>query len=202
MKLKIGKKEFDIKLADTEEKRRQGLLGLTSMPEGKGLLLMYDVPTEAVITMQGMQFPIGVIHIGEDKVQNIVQAEPNQEDIIINQLSDLVLEINVDEVNGIKLNEEVELIGKKQEGGKIDFVSGEAEPNVGELHVLNDKGQVQSNVKGNERVFSRKDTKNLIGKAKRAVDSKDEAHYTALGRTFVRIIERQDTQKQEYVEEK
>lgn len=201
MKLKVGEKEFIIKVADTEEKRRQGLLGVKSMPKGHGLVLKYESPSNAPITMKGMKIPLGIVHIFDGKVQNVVAAQPDQEDISIGQYSDSVLEVNVEDVNGIKEGNKIEWLGKKQSGGKINFVPGEEEPVEGDLHVLNDKGQVQQNVKGSERVFSRKDTRNLLSKAQKANETEKDTDYISLGRVFVKIINKQDTQEQEYVEE-
>lgn len=200
MKLKINDKEFSVKVADTDERRTTGLRSLSSLPGEAGLVLKYDTPTRVPITMKGMKFPLGVVHILDGEVQNVVTGDPDQEkDIEIDHDSDSVLEVNVEDVNGIKIGDKVEWVGVKQKGGTIDFVPGEVEPNEGDLHLLNDKGQVLANIKGNERVFSRKDTGNLLAKSMRASETQTDEHYAALGRTFVRIINKQDTQKQEYV---
>ncbi len=202
MKLKVNEKEFTVKVADTDEKRRQGLIGIESIPAMHGLVLKYEEPVEIPITMIGMQFPLGIVHILDCVVQTVTIAEPDApDDINIGQLSIAVLEVNVDDVHGIKEGDAVEWLGEKQEDGTIEFVAGKEEPAEGELHVLNDKGQVVSNVKGNERVFSRKDTSNMLSKAQRASDTKEDTHYSALGRTFVRVINKQDSQEPEYTDD-
>lgn len=202
MKLKIGKKEFDIKVADNDEKRAQGLRGMRSMPSSAGLVLKYDTPTRIPITMSGMNFPIGIVHMFDGQVQSINIGEPDQDnEINTDQYSDSVLEVNVEDVNEIKKGDKVEWIGSKKEGGMISYVSEEVKPEDGSLHVLDDKGKVQANVKGNERVFSRKDTQNIYSKASRASETGDDNHYASLGRAFVRMLNRQDSNEPEYVEE-
>ncbi len=202
MRAKIGDKIFTIKVADTDDRRRQGLKGIAKMPKEHGLMLKFGGSLNIPITMNDMKFPIGLVYILDGEVQGVTKGNVgDKKDITINKNSDSVLELNVDEVNGIKVGDTVELIGKKEKGGTIDFVAGEEEPEAGKIHVLNDKGQVQANLEGSERVFSRKDTTNLIDKAKRAEESKTDSHYISLGRAFVRVINRQDSQEPEYVKE-
>ena len=65
--------------------------------------------------------------------------------------------------------------------------------------VLDEKGNTQMELIGGERIFSREHTRKLIFLAKKAAKSKDKADYRKLGKTMFQFIEKQDTQKQEFV---
>jgi len=52
-------------LSITEDERRTGLLGRSSLDDGTGLLLVFPVTGEACITGEGMEFAIDVVFIDE-----------------------------------------------------------------------------------------------------------------------------------------
>ena len=56
------------------------------------------------------------------------------------------------------------------------------------------------NLWGGERIISRRETKILIKKAKKADISKDDRDYRALGRYMFKCIKGQDERPPEYVE--
>ena len=202
MKVRVGEKQFSIKLADTEARRKKGLSGLKSLPKGNGLMLKYEEPVGVTITMEKMKFPLDLIFILDNKVQKVLRGEPGfKEPIYIGQNSCCVLEVNAGEGDGIRMGDEVAEIGEKQAGGKIDYVEGDVPKVDGALHVLNEDGQIQANIKGNERVFSRAHTAQLYKLSKQASETKSEADYKKVGRAVVRMINQQDSQEPEYVEE-
>lgn len=197
MRLKIGDIDFTIKVADTPERRERGLQGISEIPKLHGLLLKWEKPEVVSITMENMTIPLGLVFISNDKVQNVLNAEPGQAGIGINKKSDMVLEANLEDVATISKNESVEFMSKKKEGGSIDYIEGDV-PAEGQLHVLDDKGVVQGNLNGNERVFSRTHTKQLYNLASKC---EGEGDFKKVGRAMVRMINKQDTQKQEYTDE-
>jgi hypothetical protein len=54
-------------------------------------------------------------------------------------------------------------------------------------------------LKGGERIVSRKETKVLIRKAKKAQNTNNESDFKSLGKYMFKIIKGQDTRKPEYV---
>ncbi len=57
-----------LEVADTTEKRAQGLMGRSSLEEGFALLMVYDPPQTPTIWMWQMQFPISCLFIDESGV--------------------------------------------------------------------------------------------------------------------------------------
>ena len=202
MKIKVGDKEFKVAVLNTPEAKQQGLKGIPELTKGAGALLTFDPPEDVPITMVGVNIPLGLIFAAEGMVHSLSTAAPNQEgDIIAGRPSDMVLEINAEEMEGLRVANKIELVGVKEEGGTIKYTDGAVKAEGGSLHLLDEDGKVQKNLKGEERVFSRKDTKRLVELAGRAKKSGEDKDYIKLGAKFVEIINRQDTQKPEYVAE-
>lgn len=68
------------------------------------------------------------------------------------------------------------------------------------MHVLDENGKVQTNIEGDERIFSRKHTAKLLELAEKAHSSEADNDYKKLGMAMMRMIDKQDTQEQEYVD--
>ena len=200
MKLIVGNKTFKVKIASTPESRAKGLLGIKagSMPKDAGLVLKFDQATPVTITMKGMKFPIDLIFIRDNKVQKIVPAEPEQENIGINDVSDNVLEVPKGSSEGVKKGDAVDWAGEKKEDGTIQMAEGGVAAADGAMHVLDENGKVQTNIAGDERIFSRKHTERLISLAEKADASKADNDYKKLGMAMMQMIDKQDTQEQEY----
>lgn len=203
MKLTVGKKIFKVKVATTPEDQKKGLLGVKpgSMPKDAGLVLKYEIATPITITMKGMKFPIDVVFMRDKLVQKVVPAQPDQEDININDVSTCVLEVPLGSADGIKKGDIVEWGGEKQKDGTIEMAEGGAVAVKGAMHVLDENGKVQSNIEGDERIFSRKHTERLISLAETADVSKADNDYKKLGMAMMQMIDKQDTQEQEYTKD-
>ena len=50
-----------VEVADTEALREQGLSGRPNLPEGQGMLFVFDTDGVWGIWMKGMQFPIDIV---------------------------------------------------------------------------------------------------------------------------------------------
>ena len=203
MKLKIGEKELSVKVADTDETRTVGLLNVRagSMPKNAGLVLKYNQATPANITMVGMKFPLDIVFVKDNKVQKIVSAEPGQENITINDVSDYVVEVPKGSGKDLKIGDLVDWVGEKKKDGTIEMAEGGVvTPIDGAMQILDENGKVQGNIQGDERIFSRKHTARLMELASTAAKTKSNNDYKKLGMAMMRMIEKQDTQKQEYVE--
>lgn len=194
MKLNVGDEQFIVKVASSDTARKRGLSGVKSLPKGNGLVLKYDEPTSMKITIRGMNFPLDLIFIRDSKVIAVKKAKVWDPDISIEEPIDSVLEINLGEKGSIKTGDSVSWVGEKIKKDTIIMAEGGLVPE-GDLHVLDEDGKVQMNVKGDERVFSRIHTKQLYNLA---IKAKEPSDYKRLGRAMVRMITRQNTQKPQF----
>jgi uncharacterized membrane protein (UPF0127 family) len=116
--VKIGGVNIPVELADTEEKRRQGLSGKTSLPENDGMLFIFDPKSNPNFWMKNMNFPIDIIWISDKKVVRIdknAEPEPNTPDEKLKLYYspgeiDHVLEVNAgfSDKNGLMIGDNVE----------------------------------------------------------------------------------------------
>lgn len=187
----IGNKQYKVIEAKTEEERKQGLTNYTELPKDEGMLFyLSDEKSQQIFTMKGMKFPIDIIFINQDQevISVSYNCQPDQEDIVstTEYMEDTdyiqyVLEVNPD--SGIQV------------GDSLEF-----EEDTPVMKVLFPDGSEQMALYGGERIVSRRETKILIKKAKKAQQSEQDSDYKALGRYMFKVIKQQDNRKPEYVE--
>ena len=68
------------------------------------------------------------------------------------------------------------------------------------MKVLAPDGSDQYELWGGERIFSRKNTRILLKKAKKANETKDDKDYKALGKYMFKVLKGQDSREPEYVD--
>ena len=175
MKAKIKNNEFNVKVASTPQELRKGLLGTDSLPKGEGMVLKFEESGEHPITMVGMKYPLTLIFSNGGKINRVVHAEPGMDNILGKGPVDLVLEINKGEAKGLRPGQSIELIGEKKKDGTVELADGGLTPK-GAAHVLDEDGNVQMNLKGGERIYSRKATARMFDLAKRGEDIKLAKH--------------------------
>lgn len=196
MTIEIGDKEYKVKEAITEEERQKGLQGVESMPEDEGMLFyMPDQKSQVVFTMQGMKFPLDIIFINQDdEVFDIAYNCPVDAEAVISNEDALpnigdyvkyVLEVNIN--SGIQI------------GDELDIEDDEDNSTI-KMQVLAPDGSTQMELDGGERIVSRKETKILISKAKKAYKSKQDKDYKSLGKYMFKVLKGQDTREPEYVD--
>lgn len=184
MIIKVGNKEYDVKEAKTSEEKIKGLQGVKELPENEGMLFYFDPPQEVSMWMKDVEIPLDIIFINEDyEVVKVQEGKPNDETFITVQDISYVLEVNAN--SGISEGDELEL----EEKGPV-------------MKVLFQDGSDQYELWGGERIFSRKNTKVLIRKAKKAAESQEDRDYKALGKYMFKCIRIQDNREPEYVENK
>jgi hypothetical protein len=80
-------------------------------------------------------------------------------------------------------------------GDELDFANDK-------MLVLNSNAEIQMELEGGERIFSRDHTKKLIKFAKKADMSKKDTDYKALGKRLFKFLQKQEDTEPEYVNAK
>lgn len=181
----IGDKKYKVEIADTPEKQEKGLMDRESLPEDQGMLFIYDEPQDLSYWMKNTLISLDIIFIDDDmEVVSVKQGQPMSEEPITEDDVQYVLEVNSN--SGI------------EEGDQL--VVEDSDDKEYSMHVLFPDGSTQMNLKGGERIVSRRETKILIKKAKKAEASKTDGAYRALGRYIFKVLKRQDSREPEYVD--
>lgn len=181
----IGNKKYKVEIADTPEKQEKGLMGRKSLPEDQGMLFIYDEPQDLSYWMKNTLISLDIIFIDDDmEVVSVKQGQPMSEEPITENDVQYVLEVNSN--SGI------------EEGDQL--VIEDSDDKEYSMHVLFPDGSTQMNLRGGERIVSRRETKILIKKAKKAEASKTDGAYRALGRYIFKVLKRQDSREPEYVD--
>lgn len=184
IEITIGNKPYKVSEAKTDEQRKTGLQHILELPKDEGMLFYFDPPQEVSMWMKDTLVPLDIIFINEDQeVIQVSKGVPKSEEQLTCQDTAYVLEVN--EGSGVKV------------GDELEFQESEDEP---VMKVLFPDGSEQMALYGGERIFSRKNTKVLIRKAKRAAESQSDADYKALGKYMFKCIKIQDERDPEYVE--
>lgn len=194
--IEIGDREYKVREAKTEEERKQGLKGIESLPEDEGMLFyMPDKKSQVVFTMEDMKFPLDIIFINQDdevfdvayNVPIDTEAVISDEDALPNQDDYVKYVLEVNPNSGIQV------------GDELDIDDSEDNSTI-KMQVLAPDGSTQMLLEGGERICSRKNTRVLIRKAKKAYKSKSDRDYKALGKYMFKVLKGQDTREPEYVD--
>lgn len=194
--IEIGDREYKVREAKTEEERKQGLKEIESLPEDEGMLFyMPDKKSQVVFTMEDMKFPLDIIFINQDdevfdaayNVPIDTEAVISDEDALPNQDDYVKYVLEVNSNSGIQI------------GDELDIEDSEDNSTI-KMQVLAPDGSTQMLLEGGERICSRKNTRVLIKKAKKAYKSKSDRDYKALGKYMFKVLKEQDTREPEYVD--
>lgn len=104
-----------VEIADTEEKRVQGLSGRESLPETEGMLFVWEEAGIHGIWMKDMKFPIDIIWIDENlrviALESDVSPDTYPETFRPNEPAQYILETNAGwiEKNGVILGDVISL---------------------------------------------------------------------------------------------
>ena len=189
--VKVGDKEYKCKVAETEEQKKEGLMGVKELPSDEGMLFIWDEEGTQYMWMKNCSLHIDQIGINEDQeVTSVYAAEPNNETNIPFTGVKYILEVNTN--SGIQVGDEVEFEDDSENDKYV-------------MKILAPDGSTQMGLKGGERIFSRISTRQLIRWAKKANAVKDnqelfEKRCKRLGKIIFKELNAQDNRDPEYVE--
>ena len=183
IKIKLGDKEYNVKEAKTQEEKEKGLMNVKELPSNEGMIFYYDEPDLVEIWMKNTLIQLDIIYINED--QEVIAVEHGQpEDDTLLGHDDTMYVVEVNQGSNIK------------EGDTLEFLDDDDYV----MQVLKQDGTSQMDLKGGERIVSRRETKIIIRKAKKALDSHSENDYKSLGKYIFKVFKKQDERKPDYVE--
>ncbi len=202
--IEVEGKAYKVTLAVTPEEREVGLQGQENLADDQGMLFIYQEPTEVGFWMKDTPIPLDIIFIGKDEeVKMVCHGKPFDEETVFEH-ADILYVLEVNTGSKIQVGDDVDLTGleKAEEDLHMDLdddqESGESEEH--KLLVLDPKGEVQMELNGGERIFSRPNTKTLVKLAKRAYASNEEKDFKALGKKVFKYIDIQNNKEEDYVE--
>lgn len=193
--INISDKIYLVQIAETEFERETGLSKTEKLDQDSGMLFVIpEGHSQVAFTMEDMSYDLDLIFINEDdEVYDIQYGKAGSKDPIISTSEDIVkyvLEVNTN--SGIKVGDELEFT-ECPDCEEVD------EEEINKMYVIGPDGQPQMELVGGERIISRKETKDLIRKAKQAKKSKSDLDYKKLGRYMFRILDGQNSRPEEYV---
>ena len=187
----IGDKTYKCKIAKSEEDKRQGLMHVENLPPDEGLLFVWDSEDTRQMWMKNTLIPLDMIAINDDdEVIMVYPARPKDETLIPFMGTKYILEVNQD--SGIKIGDDFEI----DDSDDLDKYV---------MKVIGSDGGTQFLLQGGERIVSRKETRVLIRKAKKAESVKnDEAAFNricrSLGKYMFKVLYGQDHRDAQYVQ--
>lgn len=182
----IGNRQYRVVEAKTDEEKRDGLQGIKELDKDEGMIFYFDPPQRVEFWMHNTEIPLDIIYINEDQeVIEVYQGKPN--DDTLHSVEDVAYVVEVNQGSGV------------QEGDDLEFEDSEEDTKY-KMKVLAPDGSTQMNLEGGERIISRKQTKILIKKAKKAKDSQNPNDFKSLGRYIFKVFKQQDTRSPEYVQ--
>ena len=184
-KIEIGDKEYSVRIAVTDQEQSDGLKNIDKLFDNEGMLFVFDKEDQVSMWMKDTTIPLDVIFIDEDyNVVKVQQGVPKSKELITSDNTKYVLEVNAG--SGIKI------------GDELDY-DEEDEEEVPML-VIGNKGKIQVELTGNERIFSRPNSKTIAKMAKKAYKTKEDKDYKALGKKIFKYIDIHNNQKEDFVE--
>lgn len=181
----INGEEYDVFIAKSEKQKERGLMHFTELPEDQGMLFVNEEEEPVSYWMKNTHIPLELIFMDEDfKVISVKHGKPESEEPITEVGVKYVLEVNPTE-------------GKIKKGDEGDLEEPESSY---VMKMLAPDGSTQFLLKGGERIYSRKSTKQFIRKALKAERTKEDKDYKALGKALFKELYAQDHRKAEYVD--
>ena len=187
--INIGDKTYKCQVAKNEEDRRKGLQGIEYLPVDEGMLFVWEDEATREMWMKDTKIPLDQIAINDDdEVVLVYTAQPEDETLVPFMNAKYILEVNAN--SGIVEGDEFE-------------IDDSDDLNKYVMKVLAPDGSTQMYLQGGERIVSRKETRTLIKKAKKAYANKGgdyDRYCKSLGKYMFKILKGQDNREPEYVQ--
>lgn len=189
----------------SEEEKETGLMNVEELDPQEGALFDYSDEPQAELSfwMKDTTIPLLICFVNESgKVISVHKGKPLSEEMITESSEFVAYVIEVGIYEKINPGDQTSL-GNQNINEEIEDEDEEdiyPELNVNRLYVYGSDGEVQAELQGGERIFSRKSSKVIISKAKRAYLSKEDKDYKALGRYIFKEMDAQDNRDPEYVQ--
>ena len=187
----IGNKSYKCKVAKSEEDQKKGLMNVEFLPPDEGMLFEYPKEQEEVsFWMKNTLIPLDQIAINDDdEVVQVYTAEPKNETLVPFRHVKYLLEVNAD--SGIQIGDDFEIDDSDDLSKYV-------------MKVVAPDGGTQFYLQGGERIVSRRETKILIKKAKKADSVQDDSSAfdkacKSLGKYMFKVLYGQDNRDPEYV---
>lgn len=184
----IGEKTYKCQVFKNEEDRRKGLQGIEHLPIDEGALFVWEDEGTREMWMKDTKIPLDQIAINDDdEVVQVYTAQPEDESLIPFVNAKYILEVNAG--SGIIEGDDFE-------------IDDSDDLNKYVMKVLAPDGSTQMYLQGGERIVSRKETRTLIKKAKKAYANKGgeyDRYCKALGKYMFKILKGQNNREPEYV---
>ncbi len=207
--VKIGDKTYKLLYLYTEEEKERGLKDVEELEENEGAIFDYsdDPQNELSFWMKDTSIALQILFINKEGVViSTFDGEPLSEKQMVENSEPIywVIEINQSEnipqgtYTDLALHDEPDVEPNEDEESDEDE---HPEIKVNKLYIYGSDGQIQGVVESGARIFSRKSTRTIIRKAKRAYLSKSDKDYKSLGRYVFNEIKAQNNRPAEYVSE-
>ena len=186
----IGNKTYTVEIADTEELQKKGLQGRDYLAPDEGMLFVYPEEQPKVeYWMKNTKISLDQIAIdNNDEVVMVYTAQPEDETLVPFLNAKYILEVNAN--SGIVEGDDFE-------------IDDSDDLNKYVMKVLAPDGSTQMYLQGGERIVSRKETRTLIRKAKKAYENKNkdyDRYCKSLGKYIFKVLKGQNERPPEYVE--
>ena len=189
VKVNIGNKSYICDLLKSEEDKRRGLMNIDYLPPDRGALFVWQEEGTREMWMKDTKIPLDQIAIdNNDEVVMVYTAQPEDEALVPFPNAKYILEVNAN--SGIVEGDEFEI----DDSDDLDKYV---------MKVLAPDGSTQMHLQGGERIISRKETRTLIRKAKKAYENKNkdyDRYCKSLGKYIFKVLKGQNERPPEYVE--
>ncbi len=72
-----GRATFDVQIAETPSARQRGLMGVEDLPEGEGMVFLFDDPTDGAFWMKDTLIPLSIAFWdGDGRIVAVLDMEP------------------------------------------------------------------------------------------------------------------------------
>ena len=189
--INVGDKTYKCKIAKSEEGKKQGLMNVETLPIDEGMLFVWNDEDTRQMWMKNTLIPLDMVAINaDDEVIMVYPAQPKDETLIPFMGAKYILEVNQN--SGIKVGDDFEI----DDSDDLDKYV---------MKVIGSDGGTQFLLQGGERIVSRKETRVLIKKAKKAesVKNNEDAFNRAcksLGKYMFKVLYGQDHREAQYVQ--